>query len=267
MRKLLKVFLFMLFCLVGFVSCSSDDGENGNNNNNGGSNKEFSEGWWKFENSGVVAYIKYDSEKNILRCGNSTSEYVSTPLENAKNLYKFDDDNVNKFLSKVTDENDLPSWAVGIYLDIDVDNPYRTRGDDYGLTKISDYNYKVEIAHYNLVNNRIEYNFSESLKNSGLDYSTLRFKITKILDEANVGIEYWDSSLLNNEGDDVELTENEITLHYDSYMYNGFPSIGFVHNFRPVDDGKKLSFSIEVTSTSSLVKNKLLVTTTITNKQ
>ena len=104
-------FALMLSLMVLSCSDSSDDDKGGSANVS--AQKEFSAGWWKYDDSATKVWILYESDKSLSRVGNATAEYVSTSsaFTQAKNLYKFDNEQVNKSLTKVTDESTLPSWA------------------------------------------------------------------------------------------------------------------------------------------------------------
>lgn len=114
MRKIIFMFMAAMLSMLAF-SCSDSSDEPSSNGGGSGSVtlKEFSSGWWKYDDSATKVWILYESDKSLSRVGNATAEYVSTSsaFTQAKNLYKFDNEQVNKSLTKVTDESALPSWA------------------------------------------------------------------------------------------------------------------------------------------------------------
>ncbi|MBR4322801.1 hypothetical protein [Treponema sp.] len=114
MKKIIFMFMAAMLSMLAF-SCSDSSDEPSSNGGGSGSVtlKEFSSGWWKYDDSATKVWILYESDKSLSRVGNATAEYVGTSsaFTQAKNLYKFDNEQVNKSLTKVTDESALPSWA------------------------------------------------------------------------------------------------------------------------------------------------------------
>ncbi|WP_296330219.1 hypothetical protein [uncultured Treponema sp.] len=114
MRKIIFMFMAAMLSMLAF-SCSDSSDEPSSSGGGSGSVtlKEFSSGWWKYDDSATKVWILYESDKSLSRVGNATAEYVGTSsaFTQAKNLYKFDNEQVNKSLTKVTDESTLPSWA------------------------------------------------------------------------------------------------------------------------------------------------------------
>ncbi len=112
MRKIIFLFMAAMVSLLAF-SCSDSSDEPSSNGGESVTLKEFSSGWWKYDDSATKVWILYESDKSLSRVGNATAEYVGTSsaFTQAKDLYKFDNEQVNKSLTKVTDESTLPSWA------------------------------------------------------------------------------------------------------------------------------------------------------------
>lgn len=79
MRKIIFMFMAAMLSMLAF-SCSDSSDEPSSNGGGSGSVtlKEFSSGWWKYDDSATKVWILYESDKS---------------------------------LTKVTDESALPSWA------------------------------------------------------------------------------------------------------------------------------------------------------------
>lgn len=110
-RQIIKITAVVAILVGLIVSCSQpntdslSDGEN-----------TFISGWWKFASSiegGTTTFIKYDSDKSILRAGTSKEEYSSGYLnDKVKAGLDFDLLKDSSLFTKISDSLLLPSWAT-----------------------------------------------------------------------------------------------------------------------------------------------------------
>lgn len=120
MKKISLVFVTILALVLFGCSNSANSGSDSNSNNTNPSGVTFSEGWYKYTVSvqGTTQnyYLKYDSNKNLVRAGNDTVEFTGTVFNNYKNNDGFSFDTLSQASNeasfrKIT-ESELPSWAT-----------------------------------------------------------------------------------------------------------------------------------------------------------
>lgn len=111
MKKVFLLFMSFLALSLGFLGCS-DSGSDDNNDGGEVKLKEFSAGWWLYDDSYSKVYVLYASDKSVERAGSEKGEYEGSSLSQAKKLYVFTDEKINKSLNKITDESKYPSWAL-----------------------------------------------------------------------------------------------------------------------------------------------------------
>ena len=109
MKKFFLAMLSLLALCTGFIGCS----DSADNNDDKVTLKDFSEGWWLYDDSYSKVYIYYDSDKGVKRAGTEGGEYEGASLSQAQKLYVFTDEKINKNLSKITDEAKYPTWESG----------------------------------------------------------------------------------------------------------------------------------------------------------
>lgn len=137
MKKFFFVMLSLLALCAGFIGCS----DSADNNDEKVTLKDFSEGWWLYDDSYSKVYIYYDSDKGVKRAGTERGEYEGASLSQAQKLYVFTDEKINKNLSKITDEAKYPSWESGeagskISFEL-CDEKYYGKTEDYYFTKFN----------------------------------------------------------------------------------------------------------------------------------
>lgn len=112
--KMKKIFLGLLVIGLLFMGCDTTV-NSGSNKANSESEKEFSSGWWKFASNiegSQSTFIKYASDKSIVRAGTTIEEYQSGYLNNIKANLAFDLLKDSSSFTKISDEHLLPSWAT-----------------------------------------------------------------------------------------------------------------------------------------------------------
>lgn len=145
MKKFFLMMLSLLALCAGFIGCS----DSADNNDEKVSLKDFSEGWWLYDDSYSKVYIYYDSDKGVKRAGTERGEYEGASLSQAQKLYVFTDEKINKNLSKITDEAKYPSWeseVAGSKISFELCNEdWYGKTEDYYFTKFNGSNGYFEL--------------------------------------------------------------------------------------------------------------------------